>query len=82
VFIKVYGAIGFCLFLFYPDKLKFIKWSIFWSIQFVILPLIVTPWQTAGIGNTHNWATMMAERPGGILWFIGSGLAAYVVWAW
>ena len=23
-FIKVYGAIGFCLFLFYPDKIKFI----------------------------------------------------------
>jgi hypothetical protein len=23
-FIKLYGAIGFCLFLFYPDKLKFL----------------------------------------------------------
>ena len=58
-FIKVYGAIGFCLFLFYPDKIKFSLWSLFWTVQMAILPLLVTPYQTL-IWQYHNWATMMA----------------------
>ncbi len=59
-FIKVYGAIGFCLFLFYPDKIKFIGYSILWTILLAIMPLIVTPYNML-VWQYHNWATMMTE---------------------
>ncbi|MCW3123104.1 MAG: hypothetical protein JWQ38_2596 [Flavipsychrobacter sp.] len=57
-YIKVYGAIGFCLFLFYPGKLKFIGWAILWTIVLGALPLIVTPFHTL-IWQYHNWADLM-----------------------
>jgi len=53
-FIKVYGAIGFCLFLFYPDKIKFIVYSIIWTIIFLVLPLLVTPYHTL-IAQYQSW---------------------------
>jgi hypothetical protein len=58
-YIKVYGAVGFCLFFFYPGKMKFIGYSLFWTTIMAVLPLAVTPlhiltWQY------HNWASMMA----------------------
>jgi hypothetical protein len=59
-FIKVYGAIGFCLFLFYPGKLKFIAWAILWTVLLAVMPLVVTPVQTL-TWQYHNWAVMMAE---------------------
>ena len=58
-FIKVYGAIGFCLFLFYPDKIKFLAWAAIWTILTAILPLAVTPYPTL-VWQYHNWASMMA----------------------
>jgi len=58
-FIKVYGAIGFCLFLFYPDKLKFILYSLAWTIIMVLLPLTVVPVHTL-IYEYQSWARMMA----------------------
>jgi len=57
--IKVYGAIGFCLFLFYPGKIKFIAWSVFWSVLFFFLPVPFTPFNTL-IWQYHNWATLLA----------------------
>jgi hypothetical protein len=40
VYIKLFGLVGFALFLFYPDKLRFILYSIFWSIVLFLLPLM------------------------------------------
>ncbi len=40
VFIKLFGVVGFVLFLLYPEKLKFIKYTAFWSVIFLALPLI------------------------------------------
>ena len=57
-YIKVYGAIGFCFFLFYPDKLKFILYAIFWTIVFAALPLMVTPFHTL-VWQYHNWLSLM-----------------------
>ena len=60
-FIKVYGAVGFCIFLFYPNKLKFTGYALFWSIVLAIMPLLipsVTP--PALIEQYKNWAVMMA----------------------
>jgi hypothetical protein len=57
-FIKVYGAIGFCLFLFYPDKFKFILYAAMWTIIFAILPLTVTSFHTLA-WQYQNWLALM-----------------------
>ena len=57
-YIKVYGAIGFCLFLFYPDKIRFVLYAIFWNVVLLALPLIVTPLHTL-VWQYHNWATLL-----------------------
>ena len=38
-FIKLFGIVGFALFLFYPKKGKSALYSIFWTVIFLILPL-------------------------------------------
>jgi hypothetical protein len=40
-YIKIYGALAFVFYLFYPDKLKLMGWSLFWMVFFAILPLAV-----------------------------------------
>jgi hypothetical protein len=39
IFIKIFGIIGFIMFLFYPNKWKAAAWSILWMILIGILPL-------------------------------------------
>ncbi len=88
-YIKVYGAIGFCLFLFYPGKLKFIFYAILWTIILGTLPLLVTPFHTL-VWQYHNWADLMIADAtaaiglsvAGILhsWFgINHGMAAVTI---
>jgi len=61
VYIKVYGAIGFCLFLFYPQhRLKFVLYSALWMLLFFALPLLVTPLHTL-VQQYKDWATLMKE---------------------
>ena len=38
-YIKIYGALAFVFYLFYPGKLRLAGWSIFWMIFFAFLPL-------------------------------------------
>jgi len=57
-YIKVYGAVGFCLFLFYPGKPRFILYAIFWTVIMAILPLLVTPFHTL-IWQYQNWVVLM-----------------------
>ncbi len=59
-YIKVYGAIGFCLILFYPGRLKFVLYSALWMIVLGVLPLVVTPFQTL-MTQYHNWAILIKE---------------------
>ncbi|HWB90817.1 MAG TPA: glycosyltransferase family 87 protein, partial [Puia sp.] len=40
-YIKIYGALAFVFYLFYPGKLRLAGWSIFWMVFFAILPLTV-----------------------------------------
>src|SRR5579872_3373024 len=40
-YIKIYGALAFIFYLFYPGKLKSIGWSVFWMLLFAVLPLAV-----------------------------------------
>lgn len=58
-FIKVYGAIGFIFFLFYPDKIKFILYSIFWTVVMFCLPLAVINFHEL-VTQYQSWGRMMA----------------------
>ena len=40
-YIKIYGALAFIFYLFYPGKLRLAGWSLFWMILFALLPLLV-----------------------------------------
>lgn len=42
-FIKIFGVVAFALFFLYPGKLKFIRWSIIWSVVLFLAPLVVIP---------------------------------------
>ncbi|HEY4063455.1 MAG TPA: glycosyltransferase family 87 protein [Puia sp.] len=39
-YIKIYGALAFILYLFYPGKLRLAGWSLFWMLFFAVLPLV------------------------------------------
>ena len=41
VYIKLFGGLAFVLYLFYPNKLRTIGWSIFWMVFMAVLPLIL-----------------------------------------
>lgn len=58
IYIKVYAALGFVLFLFYPDKVKFVLYAAFWTVLLAVLPLAVTPMNTL-IWQYHNWADLI-----------------------
>jgi hypothetical protein len=60
IFIKIFGGVAFVLFIFYPDKWKLILYSIFWTIVFFFLPLLVV---------THHQLLFLYER-----WWILLGL--------
>ena len=59
-FIKVYGAIGFCLFLFYPGKGRFVLYSSLCCLVLAALPLLVTPLHTL-LWDYKNWAYLIKE---------------------
>ena len=40
-YIKIYGALAFAFYLFYPGKPRLIGWSLFWMAFFALVPLAV-----------------------------------------
>jgi hypothetical protein len=40
-YIKIYGALAFVFYLFYPGKLRLMGWSLFWMAFFALIPLTV-----------------------------------------
>lgn len=40
-YIKIYGALAFVFYLFYPGKIRLMGWSIFWMVFFALIPLAV-----------------------------------------
>ena len=61
-FIKVYGAIGFCLFLFYPGKYKAVLYTLFWTLVMLAAPLLVTSFDKL-LWQYQNWkALLLADR--------------------
>lgn len=54
VYIKLFGILGAALFLLYPNKLKFILYTLLWTAILFILPLLViTPEQL--LNSYSNW---------------------------
>ncbi|MEN0005836.1 MAG: glycosyltransferase family 87 protein [Bacteroidota bacterium] len=41
VYIKIFGIVGFSMLLFYPDKLRYALYAVFWTVIFLLLPLLV-----------------------------------------
>ncbi|GGB05982.1 glycosyltransferase family 87 protein [Puia dinghuensis] len=40
-YIKIYGALAFVIYLFYPGKLRLMGWTLFWMVFFALIPLAV-----------------------------------------
>jgi hypothetical protein len=60
VFIKLFGLVGFALFLLYKQKPKFILWAIGWTVLLLILPIVVTGY--AGlVAQYQSWWLMLKE---------------------
>ncbi|MGZ3863972.1 MAG: glycosyltransferase family 87 protein [Bacteroidia bacterium] len=58
--IKIYPAAAGLLFLFYPDKIKFIIWCAIFSAAFFLMPLIVLP-QDYLFSTLKNWISTVSE---------------------
>ncbi len=59
-YIKLYGAIAFLLYLFYPGKGKIAGWSIFWMVFFALVPLIVVSPHQLGF-LYQSWGHLLAD---------------------
>jgi len=60
VFIKIFGLVGFALFLLYPNKIKAILYTIGWTILLILLPLLVnTPTQL--YQQYQNWLVLLRD---------------------
>ena len=45
VYVKLFGIVGFALFLFYPQKMKLALYTLFWSAVLFVIPLIFVGFQ-------------------------------------
>lgn len=59
VFIKLFGIVGFALFLFYPKKWKFLLFAFLWFIVFFALPLLIIPLGQL-MSLYANWMNLLA----------------------
>ncbi|HTA81422.1 MAG TPA: glycosyltransferase family 87 protein, partial [Bacteroidia bacterium] len=58
IYIKLFGVVALMIFLFYPEKLKFIGYTILWSIILFFLPLLVVS-VTELSKIYHDWAAIL-----------------------
>jgi hypothetical protein len=58
VYIKLFGIVGFALFLFYPQKWKLILYTAIWSIILFALPLLVVDFQQLKLLYS-SWGNML-----------------------
>ena len=60
VYIKLFGLVGFALFLFYPDKLKAAYSTLIWGVLLFALPLISIDYSNL-TEQYKNWGVMLAN---------------------
>lgn len=59
-YIKIFGALAFVFYLFYPGKLRLAGWSVFWMVLLAILPAVVVgPHQL--IFLYKSWLTLLSN---------------------
>jgi hypothetical protein len=58
VYIKIFGLVAVALAVFYPDKIRFILYTIMWTILFAILPLIVIS-KNELLQQYQNWIDLL-----------------------
>jgi len=58
--IKIYPAAAGLLFLFYPNKIKFLLWSLLFTALLFLLPLLIMP-QSYYFSSLENWVKAVAE---------------------
>jgi len=68
VFIKLFGLVGFALFLFYPNKIKAAYSTLIWGMILFALPLITIDFHSL-IAQYKNWGVMLANDHDGSLGF-------------
>lgn len=57
-YIKIYGALAFVFYLFYPGKGRLAAWSVFWMILFAFLPLLAVNMHQLGF-LYHSWLDLL-----------------------
>jgi hypothetical protein len=60
VYIKLFGAIAFLLFLFYPNKFKAILYTLMWGLIIFLLPLLTVPFNEL-LNIYKEWGVMLKQ---------------------
>lgn len=72
-YIKVFGILAALLFLFYPNKWRFILWSAIWTVAIGLLPLMFT--STDGlVFQYQNWLRLLSEDHSGSIGYSFMGV--------
>lgn len=72
-YIKVFGILAALLFLFYPNKWRFILWSAIWTVAIGLLPLFFT--STDGLVYQYqNWLRLLSEDHSGSIGYSFMGV--------
>jgi len=58
IFIKLFGVVALALFIFYPEKIKFILYTIGWTLLFAALPLILIS-SSQLLFLYHSWFNLL-----------------------
>ena len=61
-YIKIYGALAFVLYLFYPGKLRLFTWTLFWMAFFALVPLIVVSGPQLQLLYKSWWHLLIDDR--------------------
>lgn len=63
MYIKIFGIVAFALFLFYPDKIKAIGYTILWTVLLFALPLAVVSTEELIQQYQNWWVLLKADKP-------------------
>jgi hypothetical protein len=59
-YIKIYGALAFVMYLFYPGKIRLFGWTLFWMAFFALVPLVAISW-TQLVFLYHSWWHLLID---------------------
>jgi hypothetical protein len=58
VYIKIFGLVAVVLAVFYPNKIRFVLYTIFWTLVFALLPLVVIS-KNELLQQYQNWLYLL-----------------------